>query len=62
MKCGLLKMNVLNDLILFCLMILFSPVILLYGLHVWLVMWRSWVRAPSMAPLFLWARNFTLIA
>ena len=32
------------------------------GLHVWLVMWTSWVRAPSKAPLFPWARNFTLIA
>jgi len=32
------------------------------GLHVWLEMWRSWVRAPSKASLFPWARNFTLIA
>ena len=31
-------------------------------LHVWFVMWRSWVRAPSKAPLFPWARNFTRIA
>ena len=32
-------------------------------LHVWFVMWRSWVRAPSKPPppLFPWARNFTHI-
>ena len=32
------------------------------GLHVWLVMLRLWVWAPSKAPWFPWARNFTLIA
>ena len=32
------------------------------GLNVWLVMWRSWVRASSRPPLFPWAGNITLIA
>jgi len=32
------------------------------GLQVWLVTWRSLLRAhQSPTPLFAWARNFTLI-
>ena len=32
------------------------------GLHVWLVMWRSWVEPHQRPQMFPWARNITLIA